>query len=36
MFLLAIVAGTAVAWSIVAAPLAVLVGRVARARDAHI
>jgi hypothetical protein len=35
MLLLAILAGIAVAWTIIAAPLAVLVGRVARARDAH-
>ncbi|SOE03280.1 hypothetical protein SAMN06295924_102183 [Rathayibacter rathayi NCPPB 2980 = VKM Ac-1601] len=35
MLLLAILGGIAAAWTIVAAHLAVLVGRVARARDAH-
>lgn len=36
MLELAIAGGIVVAWTILAVPVTVLIGRVARARDAHI
>lgn len=36
MLELTIAGGVAVAWTIIAAPVAIVIGRVARERDAHV